>query len=362
MTVRTDGMGNLIGHYPAQNENAPVSLFGSHLDTVRDAGKYDGVLGFLLALAVVENLGGRRLPFAVDVIGFSEEEGVRFGVPYLGSLAVTGQLTPALLNLTDDADVTVTEAIQNFGLIPPAVGHAAYAPSCLLGYVETHIEQGPVLDELGLPLGIVSAIAGQTRVRVALTGRAGHAGTTPMALRRDALAGAAEFVLAAERRAQATLGLVATVGQIEAWPGASNVIPGTAMLSLDVRHAEDGVREAAVRELETEFTGIGRRRGLDCHWVEAACQPAAPMEAGLSDALAQSVAASGVPVHWMTSGAGHDAAVLAGFTPSAMLFLRSPGGVSHHPSETVRGEDVAVALSVLSDFLRRMAGTVRQEP
>lgn len=355
MDVRVDAAGNLIGRYPAQTDTAPILLLGSHLDTVPNAGPYDGILGVLLALAAVESLESRRLPFAIDVIGFSEEEGVRFGIPYLGSLAVTGGLTPALLGRQDKAGLSIAQAIRDYGLDPDHIHQAEYAPKQLLGYVEAHIEQGPVLESLGLPLGVVEAISGQTRVRVSFEGRAGHAGTTPMAGRRDALAGAAELVLMAERLGRSTPGLVVTVGQIEAAPGASNVIPGRAVLSLDVRHAQDRIRASVVDELKEMSADISSRRGLTCDWVVAAEQAAVPMDGRLSDRLAAAIQASGLPIHRLVSGAGHDAAVLARITPTAMLFLRSPGGLSHHPDESVLTEDVEAALSVLSELLRLLA-------
>jgi allantoate deiminase len=362
MSVRIDAVGNLIGHYPAQTEAAPALLLGSHLDTVPNAGKYDGALGVLLALATVESLGGRRLPFAVDVIGFSEEEGVRFGVPYLGSLAVTGGLTPELLARPDKDGVSVSEAIRDFGLDPDDVPQARLDPQRLIGYVEVHIEQGPVLEGLGQPLGVVDAIAGQTRTRVAFTGRAGHAGTTPMAGRRDALAGAAELVLMAERLGRSTPGLVVTVGQIEATPGASNVIPGGASLSLDVRHARDHIRVSAEDELKEMSADIALRRGLTCGWMITAEQAAVPMDDCLTDHLAEAVQASGQAVPRLVSGAGHDAAIMARVTPTTMLFLRSPGGLSHHPDESVLVEDVEAALSALSEMLRRLASPGPEGP
>lgn len=351
MTVQVDAAGNVRGRYPAATEAAPTLLIGSHLDTVPDAGRYDGILGVALGIAAVAALAGRQMPFAIEVIGFSEEEGVRFGVPYLGSLARIGQLDPALLERTDANGVSVAQAIRDFGLDPARMADAHDPNETLIGYLEAHIEQGPVLEALGQTLGIVTAIAGQTRSRVTLHGHAGHAGTTPMAGRRDALAGAAEVILAAEQLPASVPGLVATVGQLDVQPNASNVIPGTAQLSLDIRHAEDTQRQAAVRQMQAAVTAIAERRGLRSAWETVSAQDAVPMDTRLSDILAQAVAAAGLPAYTQASGAGHDAAVMARRMPSAMLFLRSPGGISHSPAETVRQDDVAAALQTLSAFL-----------
>lgn len=359
MTVRVDAAGNIRGRYPAATETAPVLVIGSHLDTVPDAGAYDGVLGVILGIAAVAALAGRRLPFAVEVIGFSEEEGVRFGAPYLGSLARIGRLTPDLLARRDAGGITVADAIRAFGLDPEAVNEAHDPDEVLLGYVEAHIEQGPVLEALHLPLGVATAIAGQSRCRVTLEGCAGHAGTTPMAGRRDALAGAAEVVLAAESLPSAFPGLVATVGRVEVLPNASNVIPGTVHLSVDVRHADDAVRSAAVRQMQAAGAVLADRRGLGFAWETAAEQDAVPMDLQLTEKLAQAVESVGLPLHRLASGAGHDAAVMAQAAPSALLFLRSPGGISHSPAEAVLPGDVEMALRALSAFLEKLADSTR---
>lgn len=356
LTVKIDAAGNIRGRRPAAgNLKTGKLLLGSHLDTVPDAGRYDGILGVLLALAAVTALGGRPLPFAMEVIGFSEEEGVRFGTPYLGSLARIGQLTPDLLGRTDANGVSVTQAIRDFGRNPETLADAHDPDEVFLGYLEAHIEQGPVLESLHQPLGIVTAIAGQTRSQVMLHGRAGHAGTTPMAGRRDALAGAAEVILAAEQLPASVPGLVATVGQLDVQPNASNVIPGAVHLSVDVRHAEDRQRAVAVQHLQAAVSAIAERRGLHSIWQTVSAQDAVPMDPALSKMLAQAAEAAGLPAPMLASGAGHDAAILARRMPSAMLFLRSPGGLSHSPAETVRQDDVAVALHTLTAFLEIMA-------
>ncbi len=349
LSVRLDAVGNIIGRREARDENAPTLLIGSHLDTVRDAGRYDGTLGVLLGVAAAKALRDEPLPFHLEIVGFSEEEGVRFGVPFLGSKAVTGTFDKEMLELRDENGVNVAEAITAFGLNPADIPDAAYDPKKLLGFVEVHIEQGPHLASLKEPLGVVSAVAGATRARVTFTGQAGHAGTTPMALRRDALAGAAAFVLEVERYALGTPGLVATVGQIGANPGAVNVIPGAAMLSVDVRHAEDGVRLEAVAALKSKSTEIAGARGLRADWQDLLDQAAVPLDLDFQTRLTQ---AAGTDIPVLVSGAGHDAMVMALFTPSALLFVRSPNGISHNPAETVLVEDVAAALEALLKFVR----------
>lgn len=355
MRVRVDAVGNLIGHYPGPTPEAPVWLMGSHVDTVRDAGQYDGPLGVMLALALVKALEGRKLPFALEVIAFSEEEGVRFGVPFLGSKAVAGRFEPELLRLRDAQGQTVEEAIQAFGLEPAQLPQAAYNPARVMGFLEFHIEQGPVLEALGYPLGLVEAIVGQSRLEVAFRGRAGHAGTSPMHLRQDALAGAAEWVVLVEREAREEPGLVATVGTISAWPGAANVIPGEVRMSLDVRHRYDEVRSLAVANLITRAQQVAQRRGLELGYRTLYEQLAVPCDPDLNERLAHSVEAQGYPVYRMVSGAGHDAMVMASLCPSAMLFLRSPEGLSHHPDESVWPQDAEAALRVGLDFLHRLA-------
>jgi allantoate deiminase len=351
MTVRLDAMGNLIGRYPAVQTNAPVFLIGSHLDSVPNAGRYDGVLGVLLGVAAVQALAGRRLPCAVDVVCFSEEEGIRFRTAYLGSLAVCGRLDPVLLSRTDAAGISVADALQNFGLNPADIAGAAYDPAQVLGYLEAHIEQGPVLDTLNLPVGVVEAIIGQSRLWVTFRGQAGHAGTLPMEYRHDALMGAAEWMLVVEQQARAIPGLRATVGTVAVSPGAVNVVPGSANLSLDLRHADDAIREQALAAVLERAQAIAVQRHLGFQIDQSEHHAAVPTAQGLSDRLAAAVTASGHQTHRLVSGAGHDAAVMAALTPMTMLFVRSPGGISHHPDEAVRPEDVALALEVMVRFL-----------
>lgn len=357
MDVRRDNVGNLIGRYAAATTDAPTLLLGSHLDSVRDAGKYDGPLGVMVALGCVERLAadGRRLPFALEVVAFADEEGLRFHTAYLGSAVVAGTFDPAWLALVDADGMSLGAALEAIGLEPAAVARDARSRADLLGYVEVHIEQGPVLEAQALPVGVVSGIAGQSRIAVRFDGMAGHAGTVPMALRQDALAGAAEFVLAVEALALKTPALVATVGQLAVTPGASNVIAGRAALSLDVRHAEDSVRAAAVERLQLEAERITRRRSLTLDWAPAQQNGSTLCDPRLTALLGDAVVAQGTAALALTSGAGHDGVMLARLCPIAMLFVRCAGGISHNPAEAVLTEDVAVALQVLSDFIGRLA-------
>lgn len=343
MTVGVDAAGNLRGVYAGMTAAPRHFLIGSHLDTVPHAGAFDGVLGVVMGIALVDLLGGRRFPFSIEILGFSEEEGVRYGVPFVGSRALVGTLDETLLRRPDAGGRTVRDALLDYGLDPTLLD-AAIAPATSVGYLEIHIEQGPVLDSLGLPLGIVETIAGQTRGDVHFVGAANHAGTTPMAGRRDALAGAAQWILEVEEVGRSTPGLVATVGKVAVDPGATNAVPGSCLATLDVRHADDVVRRAAVERLVARAKAIAQARGLYATGEVRLDQPATPMDGSLTRLLERAVERSGAFVHRMASGAGHDAMVIAERVPSAMLFVRSPGGVSHHPDEQVIEADVAAAL------------------
>jgi allantoate deiminase len=353
-----DPAGNLIGRYVGNRVGAPAVVIGSHVDTVPDAGKYDGVLGVLLGLATVQALAGRHLPFGIDVVAFSEEEGIRYRAPYLGSLAVCGRFDRRLLDRTDSEGVTMGQAFRDFGLDPKRIGEAAYPAGSVLSYVEAHIEQGPVLDELGAPVGVVEAIAGQSRIWAELRGRAGHAGTLPMRGRRNALAAAAELVLEVARLGRTVEDLRATVGALTNTPGAVNVVPGRARLSIDIRHARDAVRLDAVAELRARAHDLGARRGVELVVEEEEHHSAVAVDLVMSELLGAAIAASGHVPHRLASGAGHDAAVMAAAAPIAMLFIRSPRGVSRHPDECVRPEDAAVALDVLVRYIDLMAARV----
>jgi allantoate deiminase len=354
---REDATGNLIGRLAGPTPQARTLLLGSHLDTVRDAGRFDGALGVLLPIVAVEELRRRGivLPFAVEVIGFAEEEGVRFASAYLGSKGYAGRLSADDLTLRDAAGISVREALARHGGGTFRRPKPAHRPADLIGYAEVHIEQGPVLEAEGLAVGVVSAIAGQTRGRAVFRGRAGHAGTTPMHLRCDALAGAAELVVAAEALAQAREPLVATVGTIGVAPGAPNVIPGEASLSLDLRHPRDPARRAALKTLLTTARRIARRRGLEFSWQPTQDNGAIACAPGLTAVWEESVRAEQGRCLRLVSGAGHDAVVMAGLAPVAMLFVRCRDGLSHHPDEFAARSDLAVALRVTIDFLQRLA-------
>jgi allantoate deiminase len=350
-------MGNLIGHYPAATRHGKILLLGSHLDTVRNAGKFDGPLGVIIAIACVEHLRRNhlRLPFAIEVCGFADEEGVRYQGAYLGSRAVAGFLSDVDLLRKDSRGVSLADAIRHFGGQPARLKQARFDADRLLGYVEAHIEQGPVLEEENVAVGIVTAIAGQSRFQFTFTGRAGHAGTTPMHLRRDALCAAAEFILAVERYAARKAGLVATAGQIQAEPNASNVIPGTVTLTLDVRHQTDSIRRTAGAQLQKLARKIAAKRRVKASAQLVQQTPSVACASKLSSLLERAAKIHQPRIIRLPSGAGHDAAILAGITPAAMLFIRCKGGISHHPDESVSRQDVRVALAVLNDFLRLLA-------
>ena len=361
VTVRVDAVGNLRGLYPAQQSGAHVLLLGSHLDTVPNAGAYDGILGVALAVTLLEALDGRKFPFAIEVVGFSDEEGVRFGVPFIGSRALVGRLDTDLLRRQDSAGITVAKAIEDFRLNPSDISKAHLTEDCL-GYIEFHIEQGPVLEKLGQPLAAVESIAGQSRLEFTFLGHSNHAGTTPMNLRYDALATAAEWITAVESLAQSVTGLVATVGKIEAKPGTTNVIAGEIRLSLDIRHGTDEIRAQAVKDVIEQAQEIARKRKLTVDWISQLDQPAVAMDPFLVSEIERAISKTGCAPHRMVSGAGHDAMILAEKVPAAMIFLRTPGGISHHPSESVAVEDVQKAIECgLHLFDQLAASSVLQE-
>ena len=358
MAVHVDAAGNLRGYWRPQGAGTKRVLMGSHIDTVPNAGAYDGVLGVVMALECVQIAQELRLPLEIEVIAFSEEEGVRFGVPFIGSRAVAGRFDKALLDIKDSDGITLEAAIRDFGLDPSRIGEAAFDDSAAC-FVEFHIEQGPVLETEGLSVAVVTGIVGQSRLTLEFIGQANHAGTTPMSLRHDALAAAAEWITGVESLARATEGLVATVGKVSAAPNAGNVIPGSVIVSLDVRHGHDSARTAAVDKLLVSANEIAERRGLALQQQGQLDQPAVPMDERLRSFFADAIEAAGMPVREMPSGAGHDAMVMATRVPTAMLFLRSPGGISHHPAETVLEEDVEAALQASRIFLQRLSTELR---
>jgi len=356
MTVSVDSVGNLRGLYPGASPGAPRLLIGSHLDTVPNAGAFDGILGVVLAVGLVESLEQSKLPFAIEVIGFSEEEGVRFGVPFIGSRALVGRVDQELLDRLDEHGVSVRKAIQDFGLNPEKMPDARLRDD-VLGYLEFHIEQGPVLENLNRPLGVVEAIVGQNRLEFTFSGHANHAGTTPMHLRHDALAAAAEWIVTVESAARETAEMVATVGFVEAKPGATNVIPGEARATLDIRHASDKLRAQTLDDLIRRAQAIAAKRGVSVEWRTLLAQNAVQMDPFLTGQIEQAIRGSGCQPHRMPSGAGHDAMILAEKVPSAMIFLRTPGGISHDPAESVHLDDVAKALDCGFQLLTQLASS-----
>jgi len=358
MSVRTDGAGSVIGRYEGASPGARALATGSHFDSVRNGGRYDGVLGILVPLACVAalNARGERLPHAIEVIAFADEEGARFQTSFLASRAYLGRFDPALLERRDADGVRFDEAMRAAGLDPAAIAATPRDPGTLAAYVEVHIEQGPVLLEAGAPLGVVTAIAGGTRHRVTVDGVAGHAGTVPMASRRDALAAAAEMVLAVEARARTGGGLVGTVGLLEVRDGTGNVIPGHVEFTVDLRSGDDAVREAAERDVFARCEAIAAKRGVTVAVRRNHAVRATPCSPRLQALLAGSFEAVGAPVRRLASGAGHDAMVLAEATEVGMLFVRcGAGGVSHHPAESVTAEDAGLAAAALRTFLERFS-------
>jgi len=353
MSARLDAAGNCVGRYEGERPGLPALVLGSHLDTVRDAGRYDGMLGVIVGIECVRTLNarGQRLPFAVEVIGFADEEGTRFNATLLGSRAVAGTFRKEVLDAVDRQGISMREALARFDLDPERIGEAAKRREDVLAYAELHIEQGPVLEAEGLPVGVVTAINGFSRLRVTLRGVAGHAGTVPMNLRRDALAGAAECVLATERVAKGHAELVGTVGRIEAKPGAINVIPGEVTFTVDVRAPQDPLRKHAVAAVRSHIEKISQDRKLECEietLQEFGVTTCAPW---LMEQMDKAVARQGFRVRRLPSGAGHDGMALGAITDLCMLFVRCKGGISHSPLESITETDAAAGARVLLDFI-----------
>ena len=366
MTTEVDAAANLVGRYPGRSPDAPALLLGSHIDTVRDAGHYDGNLGVVAAIEAVAALheAGERLPFAVEVIAFGDEEGVRFPSKLTGSRAVAGTFEPQSLDITDQQGMPLEAALRAFGCDPAAIPGIGRRKDQVLGYVEMHIEQGPVLEERKLPVGIVSAIAGASRFRIEVVGEAGHAGTVPMDLRHDALTAAAEMILAVERRAHgaAEPGLVATVGAVQAFPGAPNVIPGRVSFALDIRAPSDADRQRAIDELVAAFATLADRRHVRVKVEKFYDEPAVTCDPALVEQLAAAVQRAGIAPHRLPSGAGHDGLAIAALCPITMLFVRCKGGISHNPAESITVKDADVATGILLDFLRHFEGAAHVAP
>ncbi|MBP8295979.1 MAG: allantoate amidohydrolase [Burkholderiales bacterium] len=364
MEAAFDALGNVVGRYAALDPEAPIVMTGSHMDSVVNAGKYDGVFGILTAIACVRDLHarGKRLPVTFEVVAFGDEEGVRFGVTLIGSKTLGGNFDPAYLDRKDADGITLRDALRNFGGDPDALVSLERNPRKVAAFVESHIEQGPVLLNEGLPVGVVTSIAGGTRVRVRITGLAGHAGTVPMPGRRDALAAAAEMVLAVERycleRADTLVGTVGKLGVPGG--GAINVIPGEVEFNVDLRSGDDAKRLAALAAVEAECAAIAARRGVALAWEPFFHVAAAPCDPQLQARLAESIAAQGCAVRYLPSGAGHDAMEMVRIAPIAMLFVRcGNGGISHNPLETMTAEDAETATAVLLHFLEHFEPAAR---
>jgi allantoate deiminase len=360
MTAGFDALGNIVGRYEAADPGAPVVITGSHQDSVRNAGKYDGLFGIITAIACVKDLHdrGKRLPYTLEVVGFGDEEGVRFGATLIGSKAMAGSFEPAWLDKADDKGVTMRQALVDFGGDPGGWEKIDRRGKGVVAFVESHIEQGPVLLNDGLAVGVVTAIAGATRMRVQVTGLAGHAGTVPMGGRQDALTAAAEMVLFVEKYCEGKQGLVGTVGKMAVLPGAINVIPQDVEFTIDVRSGDDAPRREAVHAFQAGFEDIAKRRRIKVSAAPFYAANAAPCDATLQQAFARAITAQGIPVRHLPSGAGHDAMVFPAVAPTAMLFVRcGNNGISHHPDETMTAEDAEIATSVFLHFLENYRPT-----
>jgi allantoate deiminase len=366
MRARVDAMANITGRVEGSAAALPALVLGSHLDTVRDAGRYDGMLGVVTAIECAHHIGAGVLPFALEVVGFGDEEGVRFGATLLGSRAIAGTLDLKVLDATDRDGISMTNALRSFGLDPGKVTAAARRREELLAYVELHIEQGPVLERAGLPVGCVTSINGATRLQVHMQGMAGHAGTVPMPARQDALVAAAEAILAVEQRCSQEQHLVGTVGRIEASPGAVNVIPGECRFTIDVRAPQDVRRRKAVADIRASVAEISVRRGIHAEILVMHDSAASPCAPWLMQQIDAAIAAQGVVPQRLPSGAGHDAMAMAAIADTGMIFVRCAGGISHHPAESITLEDVQTGFEVLSRLVRNLAipgpGRVRTLP
>jgi len=355
MSARLDAIGNVVGRYEGETEGAPCLMLGSHLDTVRNAGKYDGMLGVIAAIDCVHTLNerGRRLSFAIEVVGFADEEGVRFGSTLLGSRAIAGTFDAKLLENRDKDGTSMREALAAFGLDPERVGDAVRRRGDILAYAELHIEQGPVLEAEGLPVGVVTAINGANRFTVEIEGMAGHAGTVPMSLRRDALAAASECVLAIESRCSREPELVGTVGRLEAAPGATNVIPGNVRFTIDLRAPSDEQRRRASVDINEAIPSICARRGVRVTVRPTHEGRTATCAGWMQQQIASAIEAEGLPVRRLPSGAGHDGMALVDLVDIGMLFVRCKDGISHNPLEAITVADAELSARVFLRFIEQ---------
>lgn len=357
LQVHIDALGTVVGRREASRPGAKTLLLGSHIDTVRNAGKYDGNFGVIAAIAAIDRLKneGVELPYAIEALAFGDEEGVRYASTLTGSRAIAGALDPAVLDDKDAEGISRREALLRFGVDPGYALRLARDPAKTIGYIEVHIEQGPVLESEGLAVGIVTAINGATRGAFEIKGVSGHSGTLPMSLRRDAVAAAAEMILAVELVARGRRGLVATVGRVETPRGAVNIVPGAAIMSLDVRSPSDQDRKEAIKLILDHVERIAARRGVEAVFTPSYDMPAAPCDSGLMDCIARGFARLGQPDYRLPSGAGHDAMSFSGRIPIAMIFARCRGGVSHHPAEFASPGDMEAAAAALYETLLILA-------
>ncbi len=357
MSVQEDAIGNVTGRYEGTTDSAPCIMLGSHLDTVVMAGKYDGMLGVLCGLACVEHLAasGQRLSHAIEVIAFADEEGVRYHSTFLGSRAVTGEFDLSLLDRLDKDGISMRDALIAFGKNPEEIGAAVRQPGDIAAYLEVHIEQGPVLEQQGLGVGVVTGIAGATRMMVTLTGEAGHAGTVPMTLRRDALVGAADCIAGIEKICTGPVDLVGTVGAIDAKPGAGNVIPGNVGFSIDIRAAEDETRNTAVEAVKDHIKSVCEKRHLAVDIDTVHDEPSEACDPALIEHISGAIASCQPRVLTLTSGAGHDVMVMSHLTAAGLIFVRCAGGISHNPAESITAEDAWLGATVMLQTVLSLA-------
>jgi allantoate deiminase len=354
LDAQMDACGTVVGVRQGSSPHTPRLLIGSHIDTVRRAGRYDGCLGVMLGIALAARLRDENLPYTLEIRAFGDEEGVRFPMTLTGAKATAGQFDPSWLAMRDTEGISLAEGLERFGLDPKSLSAGDCTARDAFAYLEVHIEQGPVLETLDLPLGIVTAINGAARFEVRVTGQAGHAGTVPMDARQDALVASAAMVLAIRSVALAHAGVVATVGKLAVLPGAANVIPGSCVFTVDLRAADDRVRDAAEDEIFREIRAEAMRYGTQVSIERTHAAPATRCDPRLQAHLARAIAAQGLQAHFLPSGAGHDAMAVASLCPVGMLFVRCAGGISHHPDEAVSESDVAAALDAMLTTLRHL--------
>lgn len=354
LETHLDAAGTLIGRREGP-VGAPTLLLGSHQDSIRRGGKYDGMLGIALPILVLEQLKCEELPYSIEVLAFADEEGVRFPTALMGPRTLAGTFNSEDLNLTDKSGVKLSDALKDFGGQPDKLASLKRKPKDVLGFIETHIEQGPVLEQMNRGLGVVTAICGIERWTVTLTGKTRHAGTSPMSLRYDAFAGAAEIALEIEKQCSAKEQMVGVVGQINVFPNVVNAIPGRVEFSVELRAASDETRSSVSKCLTDAVEAIAKKRKLELEVVKSYSQKAVPCDPALSDVLANAIEAVDAPAPRIMSGATHDASAMADLCPVAMLFVRCKDGISHHPDEAISAEDAYLAMAALDQALRSIS-------